>query len=121
MNRNFSIDEVEVTYTLTVDISVDEILTFDNGDYVALFPFFVEFNATNNGNVSVTDVDFHLQVYQEEEFDPEIYHCWDMEECFLITWDVYSADGDQATWYYTEQKSHSATHSYASKPDYLDT
>jgi hypothetical protein len=119
--RDFNIDDVLITYTYLVDIQVDEILGMTDGGYISVFPRYIEFNVTNLGSADATMVDFHLQIYREEPIDPELYHCWDLEECFIITWDTYSADGDQATWYYTEQRSYSPTHSYASKPDYLDT
>ncbi|RLF44172.1 MAG: hypothetical protein DRN29_08905, partial [Thermoplasmata archaeon] len=103
------------------DIIINGIEGMENNSRLNTFPKEIKVNVTNRGTEPISDVDFHLQIYKEQPFEPENYLCWDLESCFLITWDTWSADGDQATWYWTEKRSHSPTHSYACKPDYLGT
>jgi len=117
--RNFSIDDVIISYNYTVDIAVNFLEDLTNNGYANTFPKVIKVNVSNLGGTPATDVDFHLQIYREQPFEPESFHCWDLESCFLVTWDTISADGDQAMWYWTEKRSHSPTHSYACKPDNL--
>ncbi len=120
-NRNFSIDDVLISANVATDIYINGIENMVDGGRYNTFPKTIMVNVSNLGAVNATDIDFHLQIYKEQPYEPESYHCWDLESCFLITWDTISADGDQATWYWTEKRSHSPTHSYACKPDYLET
>jgi hypothetical protein len=120
-DRTFSIDNVQISVNYTTDIIINGIENMTDGGRYNTFPKTIEVNVTNRGTQPISDVDFHLQIYKEQPYEPENYKCWDLESCFLITWDTWSADGDQATWYWTEKRSHSPTHSYACKPDYLDT
>jgi len=117
----FNIDNVTIAANYTIDIAINGIEGMENNSRLNTFPKKINVSVSNRGSQPIDDVDFHLQIYKEEPYSPENYRCWDMETCFLITWDVRSADGDQATWYWSEKRSHSPTHSYHSQPDYLDT
>jgi len=120
-DRNFSIDNVTISANYTTDIVINGIENMTNGGRYNTFPKVIEVNVTNRGTQPITDVDFHLQIYKEQPYEPEDYICWNMESCFLNTWVTLSADGDQATWTWTEKRSHSPTHSFHSQPDYLET
>ncbi|MBC7081579.1 MAG: immune inhibitor A [Thermoplasmatales archaeon] len=119
--RTIYIDNVVIAQNPRTDIIINGIEGMEDGGRYNTFPKWIDVNVTNGGTEPITGADFHLQIYQEVPFEPIIYNCWDMEECFLLTWDVFSWDGDQATWYWTEKRSHSPTHSYHSQPDYLAT
>lgn len=133
-SRNFSIDNVIVyvpSYNtdiyiedidgLYIDGSHIEVIDFVNGGRYQKLPSYIIAKVRNQGTEDIVGADFHLQIYREMPLEYINYKCWDMETCFLISWDVFSWDGDQATWYWTEKRSHSPTHSYRCAPDYLDT
>lgn len=119
--RNMSIDDVLISYNVDSDIYINGIEGLSDGGVYNTFPKTINVNISNLGATNLTDVDFHLQIYQEIEIETEEYVCWYMESCILRTWETLSADGDMAGWYWTETRSNSPTHSWASKPDYVDT
>ncbi|MBC7128694.1 MAG: immune inhibitor A [Thermoplasmatales archaeon] len=119
--RTIFIDNVVIAQNPTTDIIINGIEGMEDGGRYNTFPKWIDVNVTNGGTEPITGADFHLQIYKEVPFEPIVYKCWDMETCFLLTWDVFSWDGDQASWYWTEKRSYSPTHSYHSQPDYLDT
>lgn len=133
--RNFSIDNVTVFATYDTDLYIIDLygLYIDpvtgasemydinqNGRYQKL-PTHIVANVTNLGTEPIAHADFHLQIYKEMPLPLYDYKCWDMESCFLISWEAYDWDGDGSTWYYTEKRSHSPTHSFHTQEDYLDT
>ena len=120
-DKRFSIDNVIISVNYTTDIIINGIEGMEDGGRYNTFPKMINVSVTNRGTKPIDKADFHLQIYKEVPFEPENYKCWNLESCFLTTWDTWSADGDQARWYWTEKRSHSPTHSYACKPDYLDT
>ncbi len=124
ITADFTIDDIVISMNYTLDISVDEIVGLYDGARINTSVTAInqiQVNVTNRGSTDATNVDFHLQIYAERVQELYDYLCWDMESCFLNTWDTVSWDGDQATWYWTTVRSHSPDHSYACKPDYLET
>jgi hypothetical protein len=124
LGRNFSIYNVTISANYTIDIVINEIMNMTSGMHLATFPLAIDVNVSNNGNNPANMVDFHLQIYKEETPEPIIFQCWDMETCGTGNpwdWDAFDWDGDGITWYWTELRSHSATHSWHDHPDWLTT
>jgi hypothetical protein len=119
--RNFTVYNITIAVNYTTDIVVNFIQNMTNGGRYDTFPKVIDVNVSNRGTSPAVYVDFHLQIYKEEQDPPVRIKCWDFEECFIITWDTFSWDGDQLTWYWTEKRSFSPTHSYHSQPDYAAT
>ena len=122
VNRLIDLDNVTIYSVPSTDIVINSVtlngVTLTSGvNRLNTAPKTVEFNVSNNGEEDATDVDFHLQVYKEMPYNPETIKCWDMEDCNWQDWEAYDADGDGFSWYWTEQKANSPTHSWASHPD----
>ncbi|RLG30203.1 hypothetical protein DRN98_07570, partial [Methanosarcinales archaeon] len=112
-----------VASSYTWDIGVDGLVNLTDGGRINTVPRYIEAVLHNYGIGSYRDmdVDVHLQIYEEVPVVPEDYVCWDMEQCHLNTFLVEDGNGDGVSWYWTEKRSFSPTHSFHSQPDYLDT
>ncbi|RLF47511.1 MAG: hypothetical protein DRN29_02295 [Thermoplasmata archaeon] len=133
--RDFSIDNVTVFATYDTDLYIRglygiyidpatgkaEQYEIVNGSRHQKRPTYIMVNVTNLGETAIARADFHLQIYKEIPLPLKDYKCWDMEECFLVSWEARDWNKDGSTWYYTEKRNHSPTHSFHSQEDYLAT
>lgn len=120
-SRNFHIDNITISANYKTDIIINGIEGMVNGGRYNTFPKTIRVNVTNKGMENITDADFHLQIYKEQPYSPEMYYCWDMEACAAKDWAAISHDGDSFTWTWTTVRSHSPSHSFGSHPDSLKT
>jgi len=105
------------------DVDIIELVTPDPSIWHPEMPTKVEAKIKNNGICDVEGpINVHLQIYEETPPHLEVYKLWDMESCIVSgMWEAYSWDNDQMTWYWTEKRANSPTHSWHSQPDSLDT
>lgn len=102
-----------------IDIVVDGLPNINCGGRNNTVPREIWADVSNWGLTDAPNVSFHLQIYQEVPIDLVTWQLWDFEQCILLTWEAFDNDGDGMTWYWTEERSNSPTHSYHSHPDNL--
>jgi len=116
------IDDVEVTGSNRpdYDIAVEGFTNLNCGGQMNTEPKELEVDVANWGSEDAGLVPFHFQVYHEQPLEVETYKLWDMEECVLNTWVKESYDEHpESTWYWTEKRANSPTHSFHTQPDNL--
>jgi len=102
------------------DVDIIEMTDPDPTRWHPEMPTSVTATIKNNGVEDIEEpINVHLQIYREDPFELEQYELWDFEECILNTWEAIDHDGDGMTWYWTEKRSYSPTHSFHSHPDNL--
>ncbi|RLI86255.1 MAG: hypothetical protein DRP01_04615 [Archaeoglobales archaeon] len=104
------------------DVDVIELVKPDPTTFNPTPPTSVVVKVKNNGVYDAENIRVALQIYEEIEPHEETYKCWDIESCIVSgMWETYSWDGDSMTWYWSENRYNSPTHSWHSQPDNLDT
>jgi len=104
-----------------IDVDIIEMTFPDPNIWHPEMPTSVKAVIKNNGILPAEGpINTHLQIYKEIPPHLEVYKFWDIESCIVSgMWETVDGNGDGATWYWTEKRANSPTHSWHSQPDNL--
>jgi hypothetical protein len=113
------IDNFNITVSAEHDVDVTALVKPDPKKPHATTPTEIWANVTNVGENDEVDIDLHLQIYEEIDFQPEVDWYDNMESC-CVNWTVTDASdqglkpGDGLSWTRSDRRYVSPTHSWRS-------
>jgi len=98
-----SIDNVNLLQVAEHDVDVSALVKPDPEERHNTAPTEIWVDVTNRGEHTETNIDLHLQIYEEIVYQPEIDWYDDMESC-CVNWSAHDWDGDGLTWERTDRR-----------------